>query len=361
MTDNHISHESKQKFYSSSVVATPDNLDDDENIFDGEYEEYKEKSFYADLNFETKLKPTYEYNSIVKNKRQQLFKIIITRPKKEFESTYQFVDKAPGEENSGDIKNSLKNEFLTNDRAYLEIGLQTANDSNVKSYQVPKKITKNAFTQVEPGMKDVIDQIEYKKNLYFKNQNKLNDIENFLNKVRSMMEQALQSNETIDIFQNDFDLDRNTMIKTDEEKKDKDKIELRSFRDASAGPKIKKEKSVNYIRFLLPNKMYMAHSLLRNLSFEEKAKVLGIPYPSQILIWDLKNPEATAPIFFLEIPMEITCFEFCPTNLNKLVCGLYSGQLIFYEFDDFLGELEKAVDSESTSQRKSNFKLKYAF
>ena len=36
-------------------------------------------------------------------------------------------------------KNSLKNEFLTQDKAYLEIGLQTANESNVKSYQVPKK------------------------------------------------------------------------------------------------------------------------------------------------------------------------------------------------------------------------------
>jgi hypothetical protein len=78
MSDNQLSHESRQKFY-SNTVATPDNLDE-ENIFDGEYEEYVEKSFYAETHFEKKLKPTNEYNSTVKNKRQQLFKIIITRP-----------------------------------------------------------------------------------------------------------------------------------------------------------------------------------------------------------------------------------------------------------------------------------------
>jgi len=350
MSENQHTHESKTKFY-NSTVQTQEDLDD-ENLFEGEYEEYVEKSFYANPEIETKSKKIIDYNSIVKNKRPNLLKIIITRPKREFESAYQFVDKGPGEENSGDIKNSLKNEFMTIDKAYLEIGLQTSNESNAKSYQVPKKITKNAFTQVESGMEDVIDQIEFRRNQYFKNQNKLNDIENFLNKVRSMMEQALQSNETIDIFQNDFDLDRNNMIKTDEEKKDKDKVELRSYRDASAGPKMKKEKCVNHIRFFIKNKMYMAHSLLRNLSFEDKAKVLGIPYSSQILIWDLNNPEATAPIFFLEIPMEVTCFEFCPTNVNKLVCGLFSGQLIFYEFYDLLGELEKAVDSDSNNNKK---------
>lgn len=353
MADDIISNDSKQNYFTETAQTFNDQ--EEENLFEGEYEEYIEKSFYANYQLEKNAKISEDYNSKVKNKRQQLFKIIITRPKRDFEAAYQFVDKGPGEENSGDIKNSLKNEFLTQDKAYLEIGLQTANESNVKSYQVPKKNTKNANTQGDSSMQDVIDQIEVKKNLYFKNQNKLNDIENFLNKVRSMMEQALQSNETIDIFQNDFDLDRNLVIKTEEEKKEKDKNQLRSFRDASAGPKMKKEKSVNCIRFLVPNKMYMTHSLSRNLSFEEKAKVLGVPYQSQILIWDLKDPEATAPIFFIDIPMEITCYEFCPTNVNKLVCGLYSGQLIFYEFYDLLGELERSVDLDNVIlNKKSN-------
>lgn len=37
--------------------------------------------------------------------------------------------------------------------------------------------------------------------------------------------------------------------------------------------------------------------------------------------------------------MEITAFEFCPTNENQLVSALISGQLIIYEFKDLMGIL----------------------
>ena len=112
-----------------------------------------------------------------------------------------------------------------------------------------------------------------------------------------------------------------------EKKSSESETEVRSFRDnILAGQKSKKEKSCNYIRLVKQNEVYIAHSLIRNLSFEERAKIIGIPYQSQILFWDFVDPEINSQVFSLEIPMEITCFEFNPTNENQVICGLISDQ-----------------------------------
>jgi hypothetical protein len=334
--------------------------EEEEELFDGVYEEYKEREVKPDFNYESILTDFENYNSEIIQRRQQLYKIVITRPKREFNEKVIFSEKAPGEESSGansDIKQLKANEYPMTDRAVLEVGLQTENKSSKKAYQVPKMRIQNAFTQVEPGMSDIIDKFESKANFYLSNPQKLNEIENFLHKIRNRVEEALQSNETIDIFQNDFDLDRSTQIQMDPDKKGEKQIEMRTFRDnLLAGQKSKKEKMVNHIRFLREDEVYLAHSLIRNLQFEDKTKVLGIPFPTQILFWNFKDHEINSPVFFLDVPMEITSFEFCPTNSDKLVCGLFSGQLIIFEINDLLGILHRSSDSESVSlQKKSIF------
>lgn len=350
--------EIEEKLKESAIIDNIEIEDEDEDIFEGEYEEFIEKSYSANMIYESN---TVEdiYSSKIKSRRPQLFKIIITRPKKEFESPILLNDKAPGEESSGtncDIKPGRHNEYLMADRAVLEIGLQTANESSEKGYQVPKIRVKQSYTQVEKGLSDIIGEFEKSADFYLTNPAKLNDIENFLRKVRLRMEESLQSNETIDVFQNDFDLDRTTQVKEEEDKKEK-QVELRTFRDnVSAGQKSKKEKSVNYIRFITENQVYLAHSLMRNLTFDERIKIIGVPYQTQILFWNFKDIEINSPVFFLDVPMEITCFEFCPCNTDKLVCGLYSGQIIIYEINDLLSLLNRGSDSEAIlAQKKSKY------
>jgi len=135
------------------------------------------------------------------------------------------------------------------------------------------------------------------------------------------MEEALQSNETIDIFQNDFDLDRtDKMVDTGGEKKAEKAMEMRTFRDnLFAGEKTKREKSINYIRFLRNDEVYVAHTFFRNLSFEERIKCIGIPSPAHIVFWNFQDHEINSPVFILDVPMELTCFEFCPSNLNMII------------------------------------------
>lgn len=346
------------------ILREVEQEEDDGDIFAGEYEEFIEKTYYGEKNYESNIITTEDFSSLIKPRRTQLFKVIITRPKKEFEAPIIFNDKAPGEESSGanfDIKPVRTNEYPINDRIVMEIGLQTSNESSEKGYQVPKVRVTNSFTQVEPGMKDIIDKYEFRAQAYLNNQNKLTEIENFLHKIRSRVEEALQSNETIDIFQNDFDLDRTTQLQTDSDKKIEKQVEMRTFRDnLAAGQKSKKEKSVNCIRFIKNDEVYLAHSLLRNLSFEDRTQVIGIPYQSQILFWNFKDHEINSPVFLLDIPMEINCFEFCPTNTDKLVCGMFSGQLIIFELNDLMGILQKSSDSDYISahkKRKINYNI----
>jgi hypothetical protein len=331
--------------------------EDNEDLFDGEYEEFEDKSFYGDPEYEAQTNE--DFSTLVVNRRTELFKVIIVRPKREFEAPILFNDKTPGEEGNGsnfEFKAIKASEFPCSERAVIEMGFQTNNESYEKSYQVPRMNVQNAITTVEKGLGDIMDKLTARVNSNLNDPAKMASMESFLHKVRSRMEEALQSNETIDIFQNDFDLSRVLQSEnTTEKKAPENEAEIRSFRDnILAGQKSKKEKSVNYIRLVKTDEVYVAHSLIRNLSFEERAKINGIPYQSQILFWDFVDPEINSQVFSLEIPMEITCFEFNPTNENQVVCGLISGQLIIYELKDLTGILKGNYLGENAKKCKKN-------
>jgi hypothetical protein len=335
--------------------------EDNEDLFDGEYEEFEDKSFYGDPEYEPQTNE--DFSTLVVNRRTELFKVIIVRTKREFEAPIIFNDKAPGEEGNGsnfEFKAIKASEFPCGERAVIEMGFQTNNESYEKSYQVPRMNVQNAITTVEKGLGDIIDKLTARVNSNLNDPAKMSSMELFLLKVRSRMEEALQSNETIDIFQNDFDLSRVLQSENTAEKKaPENETEIRSFRDnILAGQKSKKEKSVNYIRLVKTDEVYVAHSLIRNLSFEERAKINGIPYQSQILFWDFVDPEINSQVFSLEIPMEITCFEFNPTNENQIVCGLISGQLIIYELKDLTGILKGNYLGENAKKCKIKFNKK---
>ena len=104
--------------------------------------------------------------------------------------------------------------------------------------------------------------------------------------------------------------------------------EVRTFRDNSAGNKNKKEKSVYYIRSIDPSIPFIAHSLKRNTTFEEKIHVVGIPYQSSVLFWNIKDVEQNSPVFEVATPGEITCFEFDPNNVNNMVVAVIDTGLV---------------------------------
>jgi hypothetical protein len=168
------------------------------------------------------------------------------------------------------------------------------------------------------------------------------------------MEEALQSNETIDIFQNDFELDRNEKGQDQTgEKKNEKAAEIRTFRDnVFAGEKTKREKSINFIKFVRSDEDFVAHTYFRNLTFEDRIKTIGIPQQAHILFWNFLDREINSPVYVLDVPMELSCFEINPTNVNQIIGGMISGQLIIIEVKDLLGNLRKSGDSDSHKKGK---------
>lgn len=336
----------------------------EENIFEGGYETYVEREYYGHPDYDPDASlPTEPYCSGIEPRRTYLNKVVITRPKREFEAPINFFQDKNANEEASVGNNEVKgvktsNEYPQQERPYVEIGLQTANKFVTKSFQVSKKEYVNSYSQVEPGLSDISDKFSSRRDYYFSEPNRIIAIENFLSKVRPRMEESLQSNETINIFMNDFDLDKNTHVHTDEKKKNQQ--EIRTFRDNSAGNKSKKEKCVGAIRHINDYDAYVAHTLHRNFTFDERIKVEGIPYQSQILFWNIKDVEQNSPIFVVDTPGEITAFEFDNLNCNFVAIALVSGQAMFIKFKDIISILNRGSNNDYTI-KKENKKDLYTF
>ncbi len=288
----------------------------EEDLFAGPYERLIDRKFIADPNYtDTKILPTENFNSEIKPKRQFYYKILITRPKREFEAPLNnlFQDKNSSEEQTvgnNEVKGvKSANEYPLSERSTIEMGFQTANSTVTKSFQVTKKIKINNYTQTENNLADIKDEFLKKVNGYLSNPNSLTSIDNFLQRIKPKMEEALQSNETINIFMNDFDLDKFNRIGNEEGVKNAGEQEARTFRDNSAGTKNKKEKCVHWIRSVDSSIPFIAHSLKRNFTFEDNVKLIGVPYQSSVLFWNIKDVEQNSPVFEVSTPGEVTCFD----------------------------------------------------
>jgi len=341
----------------------------EEDLFAGPYERLIDRKFIADPNYpDTKILPTENFNSEIIPKRKFFYKILITRPKREFEAPINnlFQDKNSSEEQTvgnNEVKGvKSANEYPLSERSSIEMGFQTANSTVTKSFQVAKKVKVNSYTQTENNLSDIKDEFLKKVNGYLSNQNSLTSLDNFLQRIKPKMEEALQSNETINIFMNDFDLDKFNRIGNEEGVKNSGEQEARTFRDNSAGTKNKKEKCVHWIRSIDSSIPFIAHSLKRNFSFEENVKIIGVPYQSNVLFWNIKDVEQNSPVFEVATPGEVTCFEFDPNNVNNMVIALSSGQLMFIKFFDLIKILKTYGNTDMYSYlKKADIKEFYVY
>ena len=340
----------------------------EEDLFAGPYERLIDRKFIPDPNYEdTKILPNENFCSEIKPKREFFYKILITRPKREFEAPINnlFQDKNSSEEQTvgnNEVKGvKSANEYPLSERSTIEMGFQTANATVPKSFQVAKKLKINNYTQTENNLSDIKDEFLKKVNSYLSNQNSLTSIDNFLQRIKPKMEEALQSNETINIFMNDFDLDKFNRIGNEEGIKNSGEQEARTFRDNSAGTKNKKEKCVHWIRSVDSSIPFISHSLKRNFGFEESLKIIGIPYQSSVLFWNIKDVEQNSPVFEVATPGEIVCYEFDPNNTNNMVIALTSGQLMFIKFFDLINILKNNANNDFSYLKKTDIKEFYVF
>lgn len=158
----------------------------------------------------------------------------------------------------------------------------------------------------------------------------------FLRRVRPTLEEALQQNETVDIFSDAFagvgDEDAAVGQKGDNELK-----EMRNYNDI----KYSKNMSISAIDWHPTRKGMIAVSPTRNLSFDERVEQSGQAHTAHILLWDFVD--LIHPQIMLQSPHEMYCFRFnpCPGQQNLVAAGCLNGQVIIWDIAEAMAILKE--------------------
>jgi len=180
----------------------------------------------------------------------------------------------------------------------------------------------NAIVQYDP--QDFLDVM--KKSAQTGDANQAERLEKFVDRVAYRIEEALQSNELINVFQDDFEM------LGDEEAASAAKITTvnllpRTFFEHDYC----KNKRVSCIKFHPTKPFLVAMSMIENLSFDDRAEITGKSFDSHVLIMNFSDAHIVTLNYVLETPIEVSCIEFHQENPNVLIGGCISGQLIVWD------------------------------
>jgi len=160
-------------------------------------------------------------------------------------------------------------------------------------------------------------------------------LDKFIDRVQYRVEEALQSNEIINVFQDDFEMlgDEDAAASS---KTSAVNIVPRTYFEQEYC----KSKTVSCIRFHPTKEHLVAMSLVEHFkSYEERVNLLGMSFDSYVLILNFKDPHIITLNYILQTPVEITTIEFHPENPRVIVGGAINGQVITWD----MGSLEHRI------------------
>ena len=206
-------------------------------------------------------------------------------------------------------------------RRELEIGLQAANkivNLQTQTYY-NRSVNKSTIYEASDFMDELKAQTANEQGITQK-------LDKFIDRVAYRIEEALQQNEIINVFQSDFD-----MLGDEEAAAGAKGGSINKLPRAFFDQTYCKNKRVTCIKFH-PQKMHwVAMSVVENLTFEERTSVSGRSYDSHVLILNFSDSQVIVPQFFLHTLVEITAIEFAPENPKQLIGGCINGQLIAWD------------------------------
>uniref|UniRef100_K3W8D7 Uncharacterized protein n=1 Tax=Globisporangium ultimum (strain ATCC 200006 / CBS 805.95 / DAOM BR144) TaxID=431595 RepID=K3W8D7_GLOUD len=150
-------------------------------------------------------------------------------------------------------------------------------------------------------------------------------MQQFLERMLPLVEQALQQNETFDIFLDPFSV-LNEEDPTLSNKNENSIKELRSFTDLVYS----KNKTLSAIDWHPKKNGVVAVAAAANVNFSKRLDLLDKIDSSFILIWnfvDLIHPQ-----LMLEAPQDVLTLRFNPSQPHIIAGGLYNGQVLVWDF-----------------------------
>lgn len=123
----------------------------------------------------------------------------------------------------------------------------------------------------------------------------------------------------------------------------------RQFFDQSSNSKYR---TVTCIKFHPKNPHRVAMSIVENLSFEDRAEVMGKSFESQVLILNFSDSQVIFAQHALQTPVEISSIEFSPENPKIIIGGCINGQLISWDCgsaDHVINDGRKPASEQATN------------
>lgn len=173
----------------------------------------------------------------------------------------------------------------------------------------------------------------------------------FLERMLPLVEQALQQNETLDIFRDPF-AELNEEDPTLSNKSENAIKELRSFTDLVYS----KNKTLPAIDWHPKKNGVVAVAAAASVNFARRLDLLDKVDSSYILIWNFAD--LIHPQLMLEAPQDVLTLRFNPTQPHIIAGGLYNGQVLVWDFSKAehvisKGKTAKSASSSSTSSSSS--------
>jgi WD40 repeat protein len=151
-------------------------------------------------------------------------------------------------------------------------------------------------------------------------------LEKFIDRVAFRVEEALQSNEIINVFQDDFEM------LGDEEAANGGKVNTTSMQSRTfIENDYCKGKRVTCIKFHPTKPHLVAMSMIDNMDSDSRALIQGKSFESYVLILNFSDNHIITLNYLLETPIEVTTIEFHPENSNILIGGCLNGQIVVWD------------------------------
>jgi len=253
-------------------------------------------------------------NFTVHNSRPPM-QVMISRSRAQFgKNNFKFSDSSG--ENVHNCRPQKDPNFVLQ-RKELDIGIQSVKDMRTCACQTTWYRPVNKSTQYSPN--DFLQRNKV--------DNKIDELSEFLTSVSNSVEEALQTNETVDIFQEEFknlgDEEAGAVSKTHSNMK-----EHRNFHDVT----YTKGKRIEWVEWVPNSTDMIACAYCENLPFSERVESQGKATLSTILLWSFQDTLRPHAILFA--PWEVTTFKFYPSDEKYLIGGMYSGQLAVWKLSD---------------------------
>ena len=146
----------------------------------------------------------------------------------------------------------------------------------------------------------------------------------FLEKAIMNVETALQQNESVDIFNETFQI----VGEDDAQDGTQAENELREVKNF-ADPTYSKSKALVAIDWLPKSQGLLAVSAVRNVTFEQRTALSGHTASSYVLLWDFK--QLVRPAALLQCHHEVLAFRFNKTLHGITAGGCITGQVVLWD------------------------------